>query len=78
MGPELRGREASGWTVRDYDHLVAVKFAGRVQCLDEVAAVRRTGIVPIDDPGPGCEFCGTPLPAELLVEEAMEDTIIAK
>lgn len=76
MEPDLRGREASGWTVRDYDRLVALKFAGRVQCLDDVEAVRRTGIRPIDVPDgePACQFCGTPLPASQLVE-APEDTM---
>jgi len=76
MEPELRGTEASGWTVRDYDRLVAVKFSGRVQCLDDVEAVRRTGIIPIDDPEPGCQFCGTPIvadvnPSEQIVPEGL-------
>ena len=70
MATSLRGQEASAWTVIDYDGLVALKFGGRVQCLDAVEEVRRVGIIAVDDDGaePGCKFCGTPLPAEQLIE----------
>lgn len=75
MAATLRGQEASAWTVIDYDSLVAVKFGGRVQCLDAVEEVRRVGIIAVEDNGaePGCRFCGTPLPAEQLVEAPEDD-----
>jgi hypothetical protein len=75
---DLRGQEISAWTVRDYEHLVAVKFGGRVYCLDAVSEVRRVGAIPVDDDGvdgPGCAFCGTPLPAEQLISGPEDDDL---
>jgi hypothetical protein len=75
MEPILRGTEVSAYSVIDYDRLVALKFGGRVMCLDDVDAVRRVGVIPIEDPEPGCQFCGTPLPAEKLVDGPEDDDI---
>ena len=79
MATTLRGQEATGWTVIDYDRLVALTFGGRVQCLDAVEEVRRVGIIPVDGNGSeDCRFCGTPLPAEELIEAPEDDFVPSK
>lgn len=73
----LRGLEVSVFRVIDHEELWAVKHAGKLVCVDDSATVRRAGVTPLDDSTEEpCSFCdGTPLPASLIVEDAVSAPI---